>query len=186
MKRDQHAFPTCYWFTGLSGAGKTTLARAFAADLQQSGAQVVILDGDELRAGLNKDLGFGRDARKENARRIAEVARLILDSGLHVLVASIAPYAADRQLARTIIGTSRYNEVLVDTKLEICVERDPKGLYAEAKAGRLKNLTGWGEQYEVPERPQVRISTENASVLESLSQLKSYHSSKVMTHESHE
>ena len=147
------------WFTGLSGAGKSTIAAAVAQQLMTSGRPVTVLDGDEIRRGLNADLGFSAADRSENIRRIGEVARLMADAGLVVLVPVISPYRADRDRVRAIHADAglAFVEVFVDTPLEVCEQRDPKGLYARARAGELKGLTGVDDPYEAPEAPDVRI-----------------------------
>jgi bifunctional enzyme CysN/CysC len=147
------------WFTGLSGAGKSTIAAAVAERLLAANRPVTILDGDEIRRGLNADLGFSAADRSENIRRIGEVARLMADAGLVVLVPVISPYRADRDRVRAIHADAglAFVEVFVDTPLEVCEQRDPKGLYARARAGELKGLTGVDDPYEAPEAPDVRI-----------------------------
>ena len=147
------------WFTGLSGAGKSTIATAVARRLLAADRQVTILDGDEIRRGLNADLGFSAADRSENIRRIGEVARLMADAGLIVLVPVISPYRADRERVRAIHAAAglAFVEVLVDTPLDVCEQRDPKGLYARARAGELTGLTGVDDPYEAPEAPDVRI-----------------------------
>ena len=147
------------WFTGLSGAGKSTIAAAVAEQLADAGRPVTVLDGDEIRRGLNADLGFSAADRSENIRRIGEVARLMADAGLVVLVPVISPYRADRDRVRTIHADAglAFVEVFVDTPLDVCEQRDPKGLYARARAGELKGLTGVDDPYEAPEAPDVRI-----------------------------
>jgi bifunctional enzyme CysN/CysC len=147
------------WFTGLSGAGKSTIAVAVAQQLVSSGRSVTVLDGDEIRRGLNADLGFSAADRSENIRRIGEVARLMADAGLIVLVPVISPYRADRERVRTIHATAglAFVEVFVDTPLDVCEQRDPKGLYARARAGELTGFTGVDDPYEAPDAPDVRI-----------------------------
>jgi adenylyl-sulfate kinase len=153
----------CYWLTGLSGAGKSTIAAHAARNLRAHGYRVSVLDGDELRTGLNSDLGFSREDRAENVRRTGEVARLLLDTGLIVLVSLISPYQADREAVRHRIGEHRCFTVLIDTPLKKCIERDPKGLYARAKAGEIKGLTGWDDLYELPCAPDISITTKSVS-----------------------
>ncbi|EDM79224.1 adenosine 5-phosphosulfate kinase [Plesiocystis pacifica SIR-1] len=142
------------WFTGLSGSGKTTLARAVERELNRLGVRTYRLDGDVMRDGLNADLGFSPEDRRENVRRNGEVGRLMVDAGLVVLVAVIAPYAADRQAARARFGEGDFFQVWVDTSLEVCEQRDVKGLYARARSGELKNFTGISAPYEVPQNPE--------------------------------
>jgi len=144
------------WFTGLSGSGKTTLARAVERKLHALGVHTYRLDGDVVRDGLNGDLGFSPEDRRENVRRIAEVGRLMVDAGLVVLVAVIAPYAKDRAATRARFGAEDFYEVWVDTPLEVCEQRDPKGLYKRARAGELQNFTGISAPYEVPEDPELQ------------------------------
>jgi len=145
------------WFTGLSGSGKSTIANALEQKLHAQGQRTYILDGDNIRQGLNKDLGFTDEDRVENIRRVAEVAKLMLDAGLVVLTAFISPFRAEREMARQLIGPDRFVEVFVDTPLEVCEQRDPKGLYKKARAGLLPNLTGIGSPYEPPVRPEILI-----------------------------
>jgi adenylylsulfate kinase len=147
------------WFTGLSGSGKSTLANAVEQKLHAAGIQTYTLDGDNVRHGLNKDLGFKAEDRTENIRRIAEVAHLMLDAGLVVLSAFVSPYRLDRQGIKEIVGTEGFMEVFVDTPLEVCEQRDVKGLYAKARAGEINNFTGISAPYETPERPDFRIDT---------------------------
>lgn len=144
------------WLTGLSGSGKTTLARAVERQLHALGVHTYRLDGDVVRDGLNGDLGFSPDDRRENVRRIAEVGRLMVDAGLVVLVAVIAPYASDRATTRARFEEGDFFEVWVDTSVEVCERRDPKGLYKRARAGELQNFTGISAPYEVPESPELR------------------------------
>ncbi len=144
------------WFTGLSASGKTTLARAVERALHAQGVHTYRLDGDVVRDGLNADLGFSPEDRRENVRRIAEVGRLMVDAGLVVLVAVIAPYAKDRAETRARFGAGDFFEVWVDTTLEVCEERDPKGLYKRARAGELADFTGISAPYEIPEDPELQ------------------------------
>ncbi len=147
------------WLTGLSGSGKSTLANAVAARLLDDGRPAYVLDGDNLRHGLNADLGFSATDRAENVRRVGEVARLLADAGLVALAPVISPYRADRDRVRTIHEAAglRFVEVFVDTPLAVCEERDPKGLYAKARAGELAGMTGIDDPYEPPLNPDVRI-----------------------------
>lgn len=141
------------WFTGLSGSGKSTLANALEVALHAQGIRTYILDGDNLRQGLNKDLGFTIDDRVENMRRIVEVAQLMMNAGITVLVASIAPFTKEREMARTQIGCANFFDVYVNTPLEICELRDPKGLYKKARGKTISDMTGIGSPYEVPDAP---------------------------------
>jgi adenylyl-sulfate kinase len=153
------------WFTGLSGSGKSTVADAVAVRLLELGRPAYVLDGDNVRHGLNADLGFSAAERSENVRRIGEVAALMADAGLTVLVPVISPYRADRQRARAAHETAglRFVEVFVDTPLGICEQRDPKGLYAKARAGELTGLTGIDDPYEAPLTPDVTVRPDDPS-----------------------
>lgn len=154
----------CYWLTGLPGAGKTTIATYTQQTLAQKGIQAVVLDGDHLRKGLNKDLGFSREDRQENIRRMSEVARLMAEFGMVALVSAISPYREDRLSARNLFQPGQFFEVHIATDIATCIDRDPKGLYARAKAGELKHLTGWDAPYESPEAPELLIRTDNKSI----------------------
>jgi len=149
--------PCVLWFTGLSGAGKSTLADLVEQMLHRHGRHTVLLDGDNVRHGLNRDLGFTEEDRVENIRRVAEVARLMVEAGLIVLVSFISPFRSERRLARALVEADEFIEIYVDTPLSICEARDPKGLYKLARAGRLPNLTGIGSPYEPPEHPEIRL-----------------------------
>lgn len=148
----------CLWFTGLSGSGKSTVARAVEAALVGRGACAYVLDGDNLRLGLNRDLGFTAADRIENIRRVTELAALFVDAGAIVLTAFISPFRADRDAARTRLGAS-FVEVFVDPGLAVCEARDPKGLYRKARAGDLPDFTGIGSPYEPPDAPELRLDT---------------------------
>jgi adenylyl-sulfate kinase len=149
--------PCCVWLTGLSGAGKSTLADLLVQDLQTRGAPVLQLDGDQLRRGLCSDLGFTATDRIENIRRVAEVARLMVDAGSVVVVSLISPFRRERQLARGLFTPGRFIEVFVDTPLVVCEQRDVKGLYAKARRGELKQFTGIDSPYEPPSAPELHI-----------------------------
>jgi adenylylsulfate kinase len=164
----------CYWFTGLSGAGKTTLAQGLRGMLEAQGMRCMVLDGDEIRRGLNRDLGFSREDRRENVRRIAEIARLLVDAGFNVLVAAISPYDEDRQAARALFGDRHFVEVHVAADRSTCAARDPKGLYRRAREGRLANMTGLDDPYEAPVAPEIRIDTAVTSVEQSVRMLAGY------------
>lgn len=161
------------WLTGLSGSGKSTIANQLAADLHQLGHLTYILDGDNIRMGLNKDLGFSDDDRKENIRRIAEVAKLTSDAGVIVITAFISPFRAEREIAKSIIGEENFIEVFVDTPLRLCEERDPKGLYKKARAGQIKQFTGIDSPYESPLNASIVINTDGKTPQESASEIKS-------------
>ena len=149
--------PRCIWLTGLSGAGKSTLANTLEEDLHDKGSFVYVLDGDNVRHGLNRDLGFTEADRVENIRRVAEVARLMVDAGLIVLVSFISPFRSERLMARELFGAGEFVEVFVDTPLPECERRDVKGLYAKARRGELKNFTGIDSSYEAPEAPDIHL-----------------------------
>lgn len=148
------------WFTGLSGSGKSTVAGALEQALHQLGVSTYLLDGDNVRHGLCSDLGFSDEDRKENIRRVGEVAGLMVDAGLLVLSAFISPHRAERQMVRERVGEGRFYEVFVDTPLEICETRDPKGLYKKARAGELKNFTGIDSAYEAPLAAEIHLNGE--------------------------
>ena len=147
------------WFTGLSGSGKSTVAGALEEALHERGVSTYLLDGDNVRHGLCSDLGFSDEDRKENIRRVGEVARLMVDAGLMVVTAFISPFRSERQLARDLVAEGEFIEVFVDTPLAEVEKRDPKGLYKKARRGELKNFTGIDSPYEAPEQPEIRIET---------------------------
>lgn len=151
------------WFTGLSGSGKSTLAYTLEHALVQRGHLAYVLDGDNIRHGLNKNLGFSAEDRCENIRRIGEVGALFVDAGIIAMTAFISPYRADRRTARETIGPDSFFEVFCDTPMDVCEERDPKGLYKKARAGELKGFTGVDDPYEAPENPEVVIDTSKVS-----------------------
>jgi bifunctional enzyme CysN/CysC len=155
--------PCVLWFTGLSGAGKSTIARLVEAKLHLANCHTYMLDGDNIRRGLNHDLGFTVADRIENIRRVGEVSKLFVDAGLIVLCSFISPFRAERQSVRDLFETVEFIEIFVDTSLEECIRRDPKGLYAKAKAGELKNFTGIDSGYEPPESPDLRLATDKQS-----------------------
>ncbi|SCB20796.1 sulfate adenylyltransferase subunit CysN [Cupriavidus alkaliphilus] len=155
----KHQSPRIVWFTGLSGAGKSTIANLVEKRLHALGHHTYLLDGDNVRHGLNKDLGFSEADRIENIRRVAEVARLMLDAGLIVLVSFISPFRSEREMARALAGDGEFIEVFIDTPLAVAEQRDPKGLYRKARRGELKNFTGIDSPYEPPEHPEIRIDT---------------------------
>ncbi len=155
--------PAVLWFTGLSGSGKSTLAQAVQGALFERGCQVFVLDGDNIRHGLNKDLGFSPEDREENIRRIGEVAKLFADAGMIAMTAFISPYRSDRDKARAVAG-DKFIEVYVECALSVCEERDPKGLYKKARAGEIPEFTGISAPYEAPEAPELVIDTSQASL----------------------
>ena len=163
--------PLTLWLTGLSASGKSTLAFALERKLIDAGRACYVLDGDNVRHGLNGDLGFSASDRAENIRRIAEVARLMNDAGLIVITAFISPYQADREVARAIVGNESYKEVYVNTSIAVCESRDPKGLYKKARAGEVIDFTGVSSTYEPPVNPDILIDTHQVSLLNALDQL---------------
>jgi bifunctional enzyme CysN/CysC len=166
--------PTLLWFTGLSGSGKSTIANLLEKKLHASGRHTYILDGDNVRHGLNRDLGFSDEDRVENIRRVAEVARLMVDAGLMVIVSFISPFRAERRMAREMMAEGEFIEVFVDTPFEECAARDPKGLYAKALGGEIKNFTGLDSPYERPERPEIHLETLGKSPEEMVEILESW------------
>ncbi|BAQ47501.1 adenylylsulfate kinase [Methylobacterium aquaticum] len=152
--------PLIVWMTGLSGAGKSTVANRVEEKLWRQGRHTMLLDGDNLRFGLNKDLGFTDADRVENVRRTAEVAKLMLEAGLIVLCSLISPFRRERALARQLVGPGEFLEVFVDAPIEECRRRDPKGLYARALAGQIPNFTGISSPYEAPEAPDLHLQTD--------------------------
>jgi len=159
--------PCIVWFTGLPASGKSTLANALDTALNARGVHTVLLDGDNLRLGLNCDLGFSPQDRAENIRRVGEVARLMADAGLIVLCAFVSPQATQRAIVRALVGAGEFFEVHVDTPLEECRRRDPKGLYARAAAGQIADLTGVGQGYEPPPAPEFVAGRRGESAAES-------------------
>lgn len=151
------------WLTGLSGSGKSTIANELAKQLNSLGKLCYILDGDNIRLGLNKDLGFSDNDRKENIRRIAEVSKLMSDAGVITITAFISPFIKERELAKEIVGNDDFFEVFVDSSLQLCESRDPKGLYKKARAGQIPNFTGIDSPYEEPTNPYMVLKTENST-----------------------
>ena len=149
------------WFTGLSACGKSTISNLVDHKLHSMGCRSFVLDGDNVRHGLNRDLGFTEPDRVENIRRIGEVAKLMTDAGLIVLCSFISPYRAERRMVRELLGGDEFVEVFVDTPIEQCIARDPKGLYRRALAGEIKNFTGVDQPYEVPENPELHLMAGN-------------------------
>ena len=162
------------WFTGLSAAGKSTLAVATEKALCEQGFHTYILDGDNIRYGLNKDLGFSPEDREENIRRIGEVSKLLRDCGIINLTAFISPYRRDRQIARDLAGDGDFVEVFVDCPLEVCERRDPKGAYRKARDGIIKEFTGISAPYEAPDHPEIHLHTDTMSVEECVRRILDY------------
>jgi adenylyl-sulfate kinase len=166
--------PATIWLTGLSGSGKSTIAHALEKELLEQGRCCYVLDGDNLRHHLNRDLGFSASDRRENIRRSAEVARLMNDAGLIVITALISPYRADREMAREIVDPERFIEVYVSTPTKICEERDPKGLYKKARKGEIPEFTGISSPYEAPHSAALEINTELISVKAATARLRQH------------
>lgn len=154
------------WFTGLSGAGKSTIANAVDTALNQRGVHTYVLDGDNVRHGLNKNLGFSAEDRAENIRRIGEVGKLMADAGLVTLTAFISPYRDDRDAVRALMDTDAFVEIYCKASLETCEGRDPKGLYKKARAGEIKGFTGIDDPYEAPESPEIVLDSDNKGIAE--------------------
>lgn len=152
------------WFTGLSGSGKSTLANLVEKELNRQGVRTYSLDGDNIRKGINNDLSFSPEDRKENIRRIAEIANLMIDAGLVVLAAFVSPYKKDRESIRSIVKDINFVEIFVNTSLQECERRDTKGLYKKARKGEISNMTGISAPYEVPDNPDIEIKTETESL----------------------
>jgi adenylylsulfate kinase len=163
--------PVTVWLTGLSAAGKSTIAVELEKRLMEAARPCYLLDGDNIRAGISRDLGFGPDDRHENIRRVAEVARLMNDAGVIAISAFISPYRADREMAREIAGVERFIEVYVNAPLEICEQRDPKGLYRKARVGEIADFTGISAPYEAPETPSLVLQTAERSIDDCVSEL---------------
>lgn len=170
--------PCVIWFTGLSGSGKSTLANALEGELFRRGHHSYLLDGDNVRMGLNKNLGFTDADRVENIRRIGEVSKLFADAGLFALTAFISPFRADRDIVRALLKPGEFLEVYVKAPLDVCEGRDPKGLYKKARAGQIKNFTGIDSPYEAPENPELTIDTAESSLEASVQTLLKFLESK--------
>ena len=166
--------PLVIWFTGLSASGKSTIAGALEQILTRQNYHTYLLDGDNVRHGLCNDLGFSDEDRQENIRRVGEVAKLMADAGLIALAAFISPFRVDRRLVREILPEGQFIEVFVDAPLNVCQDRDPKGLYAKAARGEIKQFTGIDSPYEVPEKPEVHIQAGEVTVAGAVNQLLSY------------
>ncbi len=161
----------CIWLTGLSGAGKSTIANALDSVLHEQGVTTMLLDGDNVRQGLCKDLGMSDADRNENIRRVAEVAKLMVDAGVIVITAFISPFRADRDGARKLFPEGEFVEVFIDTSLSECEQRDPKGLYQKARSGVIKNFTGIDSPYEAPEKAEVTVKTDGKTIEQCVEQL---------------
>lgn len=170
--------PCILWLTGLSGSGKSTIANALETKLYEMGKHTYVLDGDNVRHGLNKDLGFSDSDRVENIRRIGEVSKLFVDAGLIVISAFISPFHSDRQIVRNLVESGEFIEVFIDTPLEICEQRDPKGLYQKARKGEIPTFTGISSPYEIPNEPEIHVQTVDQSVEESVNNIIQYLNTK--------
>ncbi len=166
--------PCILWFTGFSGSGKSTIASAVEQKLFELGHHTYLLDGDNVRHGLNKDLGFTDEDRIENIRRIGELSKLMVDAGLLVMTAFISPFCSDRRLVRNLVQSHEFIEVYMDTSLDECERRDPKGLYKKARKGEIKNFTGIDSEYETPEKPEIVVDTIQYSISECADQVVAY------------
>lgn len=166
--------PCLLWFTGLSGSGKSTVASAVDVALHERGYHTFLLDGDNVRHGLNQDLGFSEEDRIENIRRVGEVSKLFTDAGLIVVSAFISPFTSDRRMVRRLFPAGEFLEVFLDTPLEVCEERDPKGLYAKARSGEIKDFTGITSPYEKPERPEIQLDTSKMTVEDCVESIVAY------------
>ncbi|MCK8107413.1 adenylyl-sulfate kinase [Pseudoalteromonas sp. 2CM41L] len=166
--------PVLLWYTGLSGSGKSTVANAVEAKLFSLGCHTYLLDGDNIRMGLNKGLTFSDEDRVENIRRISEVAKLFVDAGLIVSTAFISPFKADRAQARSIVNEGEFVEVFIDTPLAVCESRDPKGLYKKARAGEIPNFTGISSAFDVPENPDIHVKTADQTIEQCAEQIVDY------------
>jgi adenylyl-sulfate kinase len=162
------------WLTGLSGAGKSTIATELERELFNLGKHAYVLDGDNVRHGLCSDLAFSPEDRKENIRRVGEVAKLFADAGIICITAFISPYRSDRELVRKIVRQGHFVEVFVDAPLDICEQRDPKGLYARARANEIKEFTGISAPYEAPPKPEIHLHTDKHTVAESVARIVEY------------
>lgn len=177
-KKDRHRLnghkSAILWFTGLSGSGKSTLAHKVEELLFEMGIRTYVLDGDNIRMGLNKNLGFSKEDREENIRRISEVAKLFVDAGLIVLTAFISPYRKDREMARNLVEKDEFIEIYVKCPLDVCEKRDVKGLYEKARQGIIKNFTGIDDPYEEPLSPEIIIETDKLTLEESAKKIIDY------------
>ncbi len=170
----KHQKPCLIWFTGLSGSGKSTIAGALEQELFKRGYHSYLLDGDNVRHGMNRDLGFSDEDRVENIRRIGEMAKLFVDAGLIVMSAFISPFQSERKMVRELLDEDEFIEVFMAAPLEVCEKRDPKGLYKKARAGEIRNFTGIDSDYQQPENPELTIDTSSLSVAQCADQIISY------------
>lgn len=174
-RQAQNGHGSCVlWFTGLSGSGKSTIANAFSSYLYKQGISEYVLDGDNIRHGLNKDLGFSDEDRTENIRRIGEVAKLFVDSGTIVTTAFISPFRSDREQVRALFEEGEFIEVFVDCPLDECERRDPKQLYAKARKGEIKEFTGIDSPYELPREPELTIESHRVTIEEAVKEIADY------------
>lgn len=174
--------PCIVWFTGLSGSGKSTIANAVENKLNMLGKHTYLLDGDNIRMGLNKGLGFSNEDRIENIRRIGEVSKLFVDAGTIVLTAFISPFQKERDMVRSLVKEGEFIEVFIDTPLEVCESRDPKGLYEKARKGEITNFTGISSPYEAPARPEIHIMNNQISIEKVTEQIIDYLKEKGYLH----
>jgi len=180
--KNKNQKPCLLWFTGLSGSGKSTIANALDVALHERGYHTFLLDGDNVRHGLCSDLSFSDEDRVENIRRIGEVSKLFADSGLIVLSAFISPFVSDRRMVRKLFPAGEFIEVFMDTPLDTCEDRDPKGLYRKARAGEIKSFTGIDSPYEAPPHPEVRLDTSTMTVDECVKALIKHLSKNTLIH----
>ncbi|MDT0602778.1 adenylyl-sulfate kinase [Thalassotalea castellviae] len=166
--------PCLLWYTGLSGSGKSTVANAVDRLLFERGCHTYLLDGDNVRHGLNGDLSFSDEDRVENIRRISEVSKLFIDAGMIVSTAFISPFAADRKMAKDLLAEGEFIEVFIDTPMTICEQRDPKGLYKKARAGEIKDFTGIDSTYDVPKQPTIHVKTAEQDIRQCAEQIIRY------------
>ena len=167
------------WFTGLSGSGKSTLANGVEHSLFEKGIRTYVLDGDNIRHGLNNNIDFSPEGRKENIRRIGEVARLFVDAGIVVITAFISPFRDDRDRVRGLVGQEEFIEVFVDCPIEVCEQRDVKGLYKKARAGEIPEFTGISSPFEIPLKPELTISTDSISITSAVDQVTAFIMKKI-------
>ncbi len=166
--------PFVLWFTGYSASGKSTIANLVEKKMYKLNYKTYLLDGDNVRHGLNKDLGFDEESRIENIRRVGQVTKLFLDSGVIVITAFISPFVSDRSLVKSLFQKSEFLEVFIDTSLEVCEKRDPKGMYAQARLGKIKNFTGISSPYEPPVKPDIHVVNDSISLDEASNKIIEY------------